>query len=526
MSEVFRTAATTFADRIAVVDDAQQMTYRELDRAADRFAAGLVDRGLTDGCRVIVHLPNRVETVVVLLGLLRSRAVPVLALPAHRESEIVHLHRVAQAYGYIVGGDLPGYRVETAVERLRSVCALEHVVVVGGAAPAGTEPYGAVSRDLDAGDIPSLPDPAAPALFLLSGGSTGLPKLIPRTHDDYAYNARAMAELCRIDRDDAYLAVLPIAHNFALACPGVLGVFGCGGRVVLSRSANPSEAFEIIARENVTVTSLVPSLATLWAEAVDALAPDVRTIRLVQVGGAKLTQPSAHRINVALPGTLQQVYGMAEGLLVATRLDDPDPVIESTQGRPLSPGDELRIVDGNDDPVPPGETGELLVRGPYTLRGYFRAGQHNARAFTADGFYRTGDLVRLTPEGNLVVAGRADDIINRGGEKVDPTEIETHLRTHPDIEDAVVVPVPDPAWGQQVTACLRLRDAADTTRLSPAALGTFLRGRGVAAYKWPQRIHILDQLPLTALGKPDRRRAARMVTEQRQHAATPVTEGS
>lgn len=521
LGDVFRSVAARFPERTALVDDRIRMTYAEVDREVDRLAFGFLDRGLTAGERVVVHLPNRVETVLVLLALVRADALPVLALPEHRQSEIVHLHRSAGARGYVVGGDLPEHDVARAITALEAAgCAPEHVVVVGARlTTSGTEAYADIARyPGDTGTLPA-PDPSEPALLLLSGGSTGLPKLIPRTHDDYAYNARAMSDLCGVTSDDVYLAALPVSHNFPLACPGVLGVLGRGGTAVLTRSANPAEAFEVVAREKVTCTSLVPALAAVWADAFDALAPKLDSLRLVQIGGAPLPVKLAQRVNGRLGTRLQQVFGMAEGLLSATRLDDPREVVETSQGRPLSPDDEMRIVDASDTPVPDGAVGELLVRGPYTLRGYFRACEHNATAFTADGFFRTGDLVRRTPRGNLVVEGRINDVINRGGEKVDPGEVEAHLRTHPQIAEAVVVPVPDPHLGQRVAACVRRRNGADRTELSASALGAFLRKRGVAAYKWPQDVRIVDQFPLTAVGKIDRHHVRQMVAPTTDQSA-------
>jgi 2,3-dihydroxybenzoate-AMP ligase len=158
---------------------------------------------------------------------------------------------------------------------------------------------------------------------------------------------------------------------------------------------------------------------------------DLSTLEVLQVGGAKLVPELARRIRPALGCDVQQVFGMAEGLLNFTRLDDPDEVKFTTQGRPMSPDDDIAVVDEFGDPVPPGEPGELITQGPYTLRGYFRAREHNARAFTPDGWYRSGDIVRLDRAGNLVVEGRAKDLINRGGEKISAEEVEDLLLAHP-----------------------------------------------------------------------------------------------
>ena len=288
------------------------------------------------------------------------------------------------------------------------------------------------------------PHPADVAVFLLSDGTTGLPKLIARTHNDYAYNARASAQLCGLDEGTVYLVALPASHNFPLACPGILGTLLSGGQVVMA-GPDPRRAFDVIEREGVTITAVVPAVAQRWlAYAADHGASALRTLDVLQVGGARLADELARKVRPVLGATLQQVFGMAEGLLNYTRLDDPDEVICSTQGRPLSPGDEVRIVDADGNDRPDGEPGALLTRGPYTPRGYYRAPEQNARAFTPDGWYASGDVVRRRPDGNLVVEGRDKDMINRGGEKISAEEVENLLYKMPGSPRSPPSPRPTP----------------------------------------------------------------------------------
>jgi 2,3-dihydroxybenzoate-AMP ligase len=347
------------------------------------------------------------------------------------------------------------------------------------------------------------------ALLLLSGGTTGAPKLIPRTHDDYLYNATASAELCGFDASTRYLAALPVAHNFPLACPGLLGTLSVGGTVVLTPTPSPGDAFPLIERERVTATALVPPLALLWLEAAEWTPADLGSLELLQVGGARLKAEAAKRVGPVLGCALQQVFGMAEGLLNYTRADDPEELLLETQGRPLAEHDELRIVGPDDREVAPGETGELLVRGPYTIRGYYRAPEADRGAFTPDGFYRSGDLVRRLPSGHLVVEGRVKDVINRGGDKVPVEEVENLLLAHPAVHDAALVGVPDDVLGERSCACVIAQGAAPTR----AELNAHLTGRGLAAFKLPDRLVVLDTFPRTALGKVNRRELATLVRE-------------
>ncbi|MBA9002610.1 (2,3-dihydroxybenzoyl)adenylate synthase [Thermomonospora cellulosilytica] len=486
--------------KTALIAGDQRLTYAELDERAERTAAGFHRLGVRRGDRVVVQMPNTASFVVVFLALVRLGAAPVLALPAHRHSEIGYLCELSQARAYVIADRHGGFDYRELARALD----VEHVVVDGDAAE-----FTALAS-LDADPVAyERPDPADVGVFLLSGGTTGLPKLIPRTHRDYVYNLEASAEVCGWSADMVYLVVLPAAHNFALACPGILGTFAVGGTVVLAPSGSPDEAFGLIERERATHCAVVPPIALLWLDAATWSDEDLSSLRLLQVGGAKLAAGPAAQIPKVLGCALQQVFGMAEGLLNYTRLDDPAELVETTQGRPLSPADEIRIVDPDTgEPVPDGEVGELLTRGPYTLRGYYRAPEHNARSFTPDGFYRTGDLVRRLPSGHLVVEGRAKDQINRGGEKIAAEELEGHLLAHLSVHDAAVVGMPDPVMGERTCAFLVVRGEPPTLR----ELKEFLRDRGVADYKWPDRIEVVDSFPRTPVGKISKKELAARLT--------------
>jgi 2,3-dihydroxybenzoate-AMP ligase len=195
---------------------------------------------------------------------------------------------------------------------------------------------------------------------------------------------------------------------------------------------------------------------------------------------------------------VQEVFGMAEGLLCYVRLDDPDEVRFETAGRPVSAGDELRLVDDEGNDVPEGEIGELLVRGPYTLRGYFRVPEYNARVFTPDGFYRSGDLMRRHPSGNYVVEGRKKDLINRGGEKISAEEVENLILSHPAVLNIACVPMPDPLLGERMCAFAILRPGMTLTLKD---LTNFQLGKGIAKFKLPERLEIMEEFPLSRVGK-------------------------
>lgn len=479
-------AAARWPHRAAVIDATTTLTYAQLDAAAGKAAAGLHALDITPGDRVLLQLPNSVAFAVALFGLLRVGAIPVLCLPGHRAAEIGHLAAVSDAVGIVIpdataGFDYPAMAAELGLRR--------------------------ITID-DTTDFPApprfTPDPATPAVLLVSGGTTGLPKLIPRTHNDYVYNATASAEVCELTIDDVYLVALPAAHNFPLACPGLLGAISVGATTVFGTDPSPEAAFATIARHRVTATALVPALAALWAQACDWEPQKPTTLRLLQVGGAKLAAADARRIREVLTPGLQQVFGMAEGLLCYTRPGDSAEVLDTTQGRPLCADDEVRVVD--EDGAEASE-GELMVRGPYTINGYYNAIEANERSFSPEGFYRSGDRVRRLPNGYLEVTGRIKDVIVRGGENIAADELEAHLLSHPAIRSAAAVGLPDQYLGEKVCAAI----VFNGTPLTLAELNHHLTQGGVATHVRVDQLAPLPALPTTAVGKIDKKAIVRQV---------------
>ncbi|MGN6064458.1 (2,3-dihydroxybenzoyl)adenylate synthase [Brevundimonas diminuta] len=498
-SQLLRSRAEAQPDAVAVVGMDQRWTYGELLQKAETAAAGFLALGLKPGDRVVVQLPNLPEFLSVIFGLFRARLIPVYALPAHRSTEIVHFVTRAEASAYVVADRHEGFDYRALARAVQAeVPDLRHVVVVGEA-----EEF--VSFDGFRADPAALPtddaDPSAVAFLQISGGSTGLSKLIPRTHDDYLYSVRESADISGLEPESVYLTALPAAHNFPMSSPGYLGALYVGATVVMAPSPSPDVCFPLIAREGVTITGLVPPLALLWMQAAAKKTHDLSSLQVLLVGGAKFLPEAARRVRTELGCTLQQVFGMAEGLVNYTRLDDPESLIVETQGRPISPDDEILIVDDAGAPVAEGEPGNLLTRGPYTIRAYHNEPAANARSFTQDGFYRTGDVVRRTPEGYLVVMGRATDHINRAGEKISAEEVEDHLLAHPSVFDAAVVSVPDDYLGERICAFI-IPDGAAPRGVE---LKAWMRKRDIADFKVPDQIVFVEDFAVTAVGKVSRR---------------------
>ena len=513
--EEIRAAAEKFGERTAIVSGTERVSYTRLVELAEGYAAGFLKLGIRPGDRVVVQLPNRLSLIVTMLGLMRFGAVPIMALPASRQADIVALCRLGEPAAYITTDRYGSNDYAPIVRELSAGHGyLRHFITDNGAVP-GTVDLRSLYVEGGKAEAP-FPSFRDTGLLLLSGGTTGTPKLIPRRHADYMYNARAAAERAGLDAGSSYLVVLPAAHNFSLSAPGIFGTLLNGGKVVLAASAGVDEAFELIEKEKVTYTALVPALLNLWLEAREWEEADLSSLRFIQAGGAAVDPGMAARVLPELGCKLMNVFGTAEGLISMTAPDDSEDIICTTQGTPISALDEVRMVGFDGIDVPRGEVGEMIVRGPYTIQGYYRAEEANKTAVTEDGFYRTGDLARFTDEGRIVVCGRIKEQINRAGEKIAPVEVEVVLREMPGVQDAAVVGVADEGLGERTCAWISTEDGAEVTM---ADVYAFFAEKGMARHKYPDQLELVDAWPLTSVGKIDKIRLAGMAKERTERSA-------
>lgn len=504
-------------DNVAVLCGERSLTYRDLSSQSNTLATYLQRLGLQSGDTALVQLPNVAEFYVVFFALIRLGVVPVNALFSHNENELNAYAKQIEPKLLIVSGDHSLFTNDDYFKKLSSSGSLQHALLVGkGEWADSLDNILALSIDKTLIASPSKADEVA--FFQLSGGSTGTPKLIPRTHNDYFFSVRRSAEICRLSESTRYLCALPCAHNFPLSSPGAFGVFHCGGSVVMASSPDSSVCFDLIERHQVTLAALVPPALALWLQAIPSSKKDLSSLELMQVGGAKLSESLARQIPDVLGCQLQQVLGMAEGLVNYTRLDDDINTIITTQGRPMCSLDEVKVIDGSGNEVGPNKEGELITRGPYTIRGYYKAAEHNAKVFNDEGFYHSGDLVCRDDNGYLTVVGRDKDQINRGGEKIAAEEIENLLLKHELIIHSALVSMPDKMMGEKSCAFIVLKTASHG--LKSISLRKYLRGLGIADYKVPDRFEFIDTLPLTPVGKPDKVALRNVIRQQLQESKT------
>jgi 2,3-dihydroxybenzoate-AMP ligase len=494
-----------FEKRTALVDGDRSYTYEDIDRLTGNLALNLLELGLKPLDRVVPTLPNIAEFVLLYFALQKISAIPIAALATHRFAEINQFVQLSGATTCVYPERQGDFEFEPMIRRVQA--GNPHLKFCLSL-PALRDLIAKPSRHENSELRKIRIDPADPCIFQLSGGTTGIPKLIPRTHNDYAYNSKTAAPVCGVTGDSVLLLSLPIAHNLPLACPGIQGYFFQGGKVVLSPTTRPEQMFSLIQKHRVTHIKVVPALLIRLINDPSIGKYDLSSVRIIQSGGQRMQPEVRLKTHQLIPSSfVQENFGMSEGMLFFVRLDDPQAVKLETCGRPICEDDEVKLVDDEGREVADGEVGELTCRGPYTLRGYYGVPEYNARQFTPEGFYRSGDLMRKHPSGNYVVEGRKKDLINRGGEKISAEEIENLILMHPAVQNVACVPVPDPHLGEKMCACVILKRGRE---IDLPGLVSFLKDKEIAKFKLPERLLICDDFPVSTFGKVSKKTLAEM----------------
>jgi 2,3-dihydroxybenzoate-AMP ligase len=506
LAEEFAACFRLYEKRVFLVDGERQYTYKQVDELSERLALNLLELGLKPLDRVVPTLPNCAEFVILYFALQKIGCIPIAALVTHRYAEISQFVKLSGAAMCVYPERQGDFEFEPMIQRVKAECSsLKFCLSLVALRSLIDKPAKGSLKHITI-------DPTDPCIFQLSGGTTGIPKLIPRTHNDYAYNSKTAAPVCAVTKDSVLVLALPIAHNLPLACPGIQGYFFQGGKVVLSPTTRPEQIFGLIEKHKATHLKVVPALLIRLINDPAITSFDLSSLKLIQSGGQRMQPEVRLKAHQLIPSCfVQENFGMSEGMLFFVRLDDPQEVKLETCGRPICADDEVRLVDDDGREVADGEVGELTCRGPYTLRGYFGVPEYNAKQFTPDGFYCSGDLMRKHPSGNYVVEGRKKDLINRGGEKISAEEIENLILSHPAVQNIACVPVPDPNLGEKMCACVVLKPGLD---LSLNELTDFLKGKEIAKFKLPERLEVFADFPVSTFGKVSKKALAEMVAKK------------
>jgi 2,3-dihydroxybenzoate-AMP ligase len=491
-----------------------------MDEYATRLAFHLIRLGVATYDRVIMQLFNTPQLVYAVYACLKIGTIPICTLPTHRWSEISFLAKESEARVHIIpAGTVKDFDYEAFAEEIKAQAPDMKFILAAGK----PSHQGIVSIDELIHQGPDLktcrkelqryrPDPMQPAFFQLSGGTTGTPKIIPRTHNDYYYNAKCSAEALEYNETSRVLVTMPLMHN-APMINVLLPVHLKGGCVALMPSLAPESILQAVEENKPDILLLIHVHMMRILSMPDEVRQkyDYSSIRRL-MGGWNQFDPDTSKIFDLFDCTGVATYGMAEGLVCWSRWSDPREIWFYTDGRPVSEADETRVVDpATGERLPAGEKGEMQCRGPYTIRGYFNAPQRNKEAFTSDGFYRTGDLVTQDADGYITWRGRIKDCIDRGAEKINAEEVEGHIVTFPKVKEVAVVGMPDKEMGERICAFVVPQPGA--TFALDELQAYLLNERSIARFKLPERLEFIDALPLTKVGKFEKKSLREQITK-------------
>lgn len=500
-----RDAASAVPDKAAVIAEDGTYTFAQLNALSESLAAGLIEAGLRPGDRAVFQVGSVKEIFIALFGCFKAGVVPLCTLPQYREIEIKSLGERAGAVAYFVQGDVSANfdQIGFARSMLSAMPAIKHLVVTRGEATEGLS-LEALAHKYDAKTAremvrPYDPTPDDVIMFQLSGGSTGLPKIIPRFHSEYLGSALALAKAYELDENDVGMWALPLIHNAGMLFTVIPTTVTRRTNVIRS-SFDVEKFLAAIPAHGVTFTGSIGPVAPRIMEYSRIDDFDLSSLRQF------FTLSRADGLEAHTGIVSGNMFGITEGLLMACAPSDPQEARHRGCGRPIASGDEVKLLrPGTEEEVAVGEVGELTFRGPNTLVGYYNDPEANKNCFTSDGFFRTGDMLRAyNVNGRIHYAfeGRIKDNINRGGEKIGAEELESLIAGHPDLLDARVVAMPDKFYGEKVCAYVVPRPG----RSAPGVreLGAFLLKAGLAKYKLPERIESISAFPVTRVGKVDK----------------------
>ena len=496
---VLRRQTAERPDAPAVIAGDRTLTFAELDRESDRVAAGLASLGVGRGDVVSCQLANIPEFLVLHHALAKRRAIfNPIHLP-YRAAEVESILGFAESRVMVVGAPHRGFSfVEMALRLRERLPALRHVVTAGGEEGPGAIPFESLC-DSPHGPGGDRPHPDDPFLLLFTSGTTASPKAALHTNNMRMGNARFSAEELGFTAADRFLAIARFSHMWGIFAYWIS--LWAGASQVLLEAFTPEAFREAAAASRATVAIGAPAHAAAILDAPAGHATGASSLRLFGLSGSVCPPALARALRERLGCTPFMLWGMTETAAgLYTRPDDPADVIEQTVGR-ASRGCVFAVLDEAGRPLPPGAEGELAMRSPFAFEGYVNNLDATAEAFTADGWFRTGDVAAMDAAGNVRILGRRKEQINRGGVKFHPADVEDVLHRHPRVQLAALVGMPDARLGER-NCCFVVPRPGTVPTLDE--LTAFLAEAGIAKFKWPERLDVVEALPLTPTGKVQR----------------------
>ena len=501
-------AADMHPDKEAFVDRIGRMTYDQAREKADRAALGLIKLGINPTERILIQLPNWNEFIVAYFACQKIGAIPVLLIERYRQFEIDRLIKITGATAWIVPKKTHKVDFVPIInDVLEDHPEIKNVITVRG--KINQTGFSSLEDLIEQNDRTSenltlltqhKPDPLQVAHMGPTGGTTGAPKIVPRTHNSLACGV----EFCSMSWDqhcqDTTMIAGPVGHDLSFT-KGLLGSVITQGRLIFQESTDNADICKTIEKEKVTAVVWVPALAQRLLQYEDLDRYDISSLTKMHSAGAASHPEIVKEVMNRFRMCFYNGYGGTEGMTCITRSVDDLETVCCTVGRPTFPHDIYKVVDFEGGEQPPNTIGELLVKGPCVFSGYYKNPEENAKVFDTDGFFRTGDLAKIDEKGYITLTGRCKEMINRGGESISATEIEKLINRHPDVAAVAVVPMPDPLMGERVCAYIQTKTGASLTFEDAIA---FLKDQNAAVLQLPERIEFIERMPHTKAEKLDK----------------------
>jgi non-ribosomal peptide synthetase component E (peptide arylation enzyme) len=508
LGDMFDKACDLYPEREALVGSGKRYTWSQLRKQVDRMAYNLIREGFEKGDTVLLQLPNWPEFVISYFALQKAGLVMVLLTVNHTAREIAHLSQLTRPKGWIVPSKYRKTDFQPVIQQVkRENSNLEKVILVGGdASPEDLKLEDLLKSNADPAVIQATleqarPDPGDVCQILPSGGTTGLPKGAPRTHNDYICNIEYKSLAWDINPTDTCLVVATVGHNLGLlVC--VCGSVFHGAKMVMQDSTYPEDFCRTVQDEKITCTGLVPTLISRIVKYENLADFDLTSLKKIYVGAANSPPELVREVEEKIGARYINAFGMVEGPLSQSRPEDPVEIRFGTIGRPCCPYDDIVTLDADGNKTAPGVEGELAAKGPGVFTGYFNNPQANQKEFTPDGYFRTGDLATIDENGCVRITGRIKDIIIRGGENIAARDIEDAISTYEKVEYVAAVGMPDDDLGEVVCAYIKPARGVSITHEEVIA---HLRKVEVSRVLYPARIEVVQDMPLTAAGKADKK---------------------
>lgn len=508
LGDLLDKAADIYPDKEAFVDEQSRFTYAQARDKTNRLAVGLLGLGIQPQDRVLVQVPNWNEFLFAYFAVQKIGAIAVLLIDRYRQYEIGYLVQLTGATSWIVAEKYKKTDYLPIVEDvLKERPQLKNVIL------ARSKGHGRLLSmenlmdkvRMDKADLRNLserrPDPNQVAHMGPTGGTTGLPKVVPRTHNSLVCAVEYAARSWEMDIHDTTLLAGPIGHDLTFT-KGICGSLFALGKAVFLDSMEMTDICQTIQRERVTAIVWVPTLAKRLTDFEGRKDYDLSSLKRMHCGGGASLPDVIKGVREKLNCAFFNGYGGTEGQTTIPRSGDSLESLINTVGKPTCPYDTYKAVTPEGKELPPNHPGELMIKGPGVFTGYYRAPEENAKVFDEAGFFRTGDLARIDEKGYVTLTGRIKEMINRGGESISATEIEKLIIGHPDVALVAVIPMPDPMLGEKVCAYIQPKVGAN---LSFEKIISYLKGKKASVQQLPERIEFIDTMPVTKAEKIDKK---------------------